>query len=106
MKQMLDTVQSAWQNDEFTRSVSSFQSFCGVLGMERLPEFLDANNFRGIQDWSEQPLGTDGQVLQAAILDRSQVNWSQAHDCTVLLTQNSNFPFVLQKPSLRPLSRN
>lgn len=73
MKQMLDTVQSAWQNDNFTSSISSFQSFCGVLGMDRLPQFLDANNFRGTQDWSEQPLGADGQDLQATILDRSQV---------------------------------
>ncbi|KAF2792108.1 ARM repeat-containing protein [Melanomma pulvis-pyrius CBS 109.77] len=72
MKQMLDQVQSAWQDDEFTSSISSFQSFCGVLGMDRLPEFLSVNNFRGVQDWSEQPLGSDGQALQALILDRSQ----------------------------------
>lgn len=79
MKQMLDQVQSAWQNDEFTNSISTFQSFCGVLGMDRLPEFLSVNNFRGVQDWSEQPLGSDGQALQALILDRSQVIMIQAN---------------------------
>jgi len=73
MKQMLDQVQSAWRNEQFTSSLSDFQSFCGLLGMDSLPEFLSTNNFRGIQDWSEQPLSSDGQALQAAILERSQV---------------------------------
>ncbi|KAF1946379.1 ARM repeat-containing protein [Clathrospora elynae] len=72
MRQMLNRVKDAWRNDEFTQAISSFQSFCGVLGMGQLPEFLSANNFRGVQDWSEQTLPSDGQTLQALILDRSQ----------------------------------
>lgn len=72
MRQMLNQVKTSWQNDEFTQAISGFQSFCGVLGMGQLPDFLSANNFRGIHDWSEQPLGSDGQALQASILERSQ----------------------------------
>jgi exportin-5 len=72
MRSMLNRVKDAWQNEEFTQAISSFQSFCGILGMGQLPEFLSANNFRGIQDWSEQPLPSDGQALQAAILEQSQ----------------------------------
>lgn len=73
MRHILEQVKEAWRNDEFTKSISDFPSFCGVLGMERLPEFLSSNNFREIPDWSEQPLNSDGQAMQAAILDRSQV---------------------------------
>lgn len=71
MKQLLNQVKDAWRNDEFSNSISTFQSFCGVLGMDRLPEFLSTNNFKGIQDWSEQPLPSDGQVLQSNILQLS-----------------------------------
>ncbi|CAO2656045.1 Nn.00g048480.m01.CDS01 [Neocucurbitaria sp. VM-36] len=72
MRQMLIQVKDAWRNDEFTTAISSFQSFCGILGMGQLPDFLSANNFRGVQDWSEQHLPSDGQALQASILERSQ----------------------------------
>ncbi|KAF2868934.1 armadillo-type protein [Massariosphaeria phaeospora] len=72
LKHMFKPVKDAWLNEEFGKSVSDFQSFCGGLGMERLPDFLSANKFRGVQDWSEQPLDSDGQAMQASILDRSQ----------------------------------
>ncbi|KAF2679146.1 ARM repeat-containing protein [Lentithecium fluviatile CBS 122367] len=72
MRQMLNQVKEAWRNDEFTKAISSFQSFCGVVGMERLPDFLSLNNFRGVQDWTEQPLDSNGQALQASIVESSQ----------------------------------
>lgn len=76
MRQLLTQVKDAWENSEFTSSVSSFQGFCNTLGMAQLPDFLSANNFRGVQDWSDQPLSSDGQAMQAAILERSQVRRS------------------------------
>ncbi|CAN9390336.1 unnamed protein product [Alternaria alternata] len=42
MRQMLNSVKDAWRNDEFTNAISSFQSFCGVLGMVNYPSFLSA----------------------------------------------------------------
>ncbi|KAJ4348535.1 karyopherin [Didymosphaeria variabile] len=72
MRQILAQIKDAWQDNDFVNSVSSFQAFCESLGMVQLPEFLSANNFRGVQDWSEQPLSNDGQAMQAAILDHSQ----------------------------------
>ena len=79
MKHLLTQVKDAWRNEELTKSVSSFQAFCGVLGMDRLPEFLSANNFRGVQDWSEQSLPADGQTLQATISERSNVCFFRLH---------------------------
>jgi exportin-5 len=72
MRRMLDRIKNAWQNDAFSKGISSFQSFCGLVGMEHLPNFLSTNNFRGVHDWTDQPLGGDGQALQAAIVERSQ----------------------------------
>lgn len=73
MREMLITIKEAWQNEDFTKSLSSFQSFCDMLAMGRLPDFFSAHNFQGIQDWSSQPLDTEGQTMQANILERSQV---------------------------------
>jgi exportin-5 len=72
MRLMLNKVKDAWRNDEFAGAISNFQSFCGILGMGQLPDFLSANSFKEVQDWSYQPLGSDGQALQASILERSQ----------------------------------
>ncbi|KAF2470325.1 ARM repeat-containing protein [Lindgomyces ingoldianus] len=72
MKGILGQVKDAWRNDAFTKSLSTFQSFCGVMGMDRLPEFLSTHNFQNVQDWSEQPLDEEGQAMQAAILEHSQ----------------------------------
>ena len=72
MRIMLNKVKDAWRNDEFAGAISNFQSFCGILGMGQLPDFLSANSFKEVQDWSYQPLGSDGQELQASILERSQ----------------------------------
>lgn len=73
MREMLITIKEAWQNDDFTKSLSSFQSFCDMVAMGRLPDFFSTHNFQGIQDWSSQPLDTEGQAMQANILERSQV---------------------------------
>jgi exportin-5 len=72
MSLMLNQVKDAWQHPEFAGAISDFQSFCGILGMGQLPDFLSTNNFRGVSDWSNQALGSDGQALQASILERSQ----------------------------------
>ena len=102
MRQMLTQVKNAWLNEEFASSISSFQSFCAMLGMERLPEFLSANDFRGVQDWSDQPLGSEGQAIQANITERTQVRILIA-DERMLLTVRSVFLCDSQKPcSLRP----
>jgi exportin-5 len=73
MKHILGQVKDAWASEDLSNSVSTFQAFCGLLGMDRLPDFLLANNFQAVQDWSEQSLSSDGQALQAAILERSNV---------------------------------
>jgi exportin-5 len=86
---MLGTVKEAWENDVFTQSLSSFGSFCEMLGMSRLPDFFSAHNFHRVQDWSAQPLDGEGQAMQASILDRSQVMLSTLGDHYRTLTRNS-----------------
>ncbi|KAF2122033.1 armadillo-type protein [Lophiotrema nucula] len=72
LKQMLNRVKDAWRTDDFTSSISSFSSFCGLIGMQNLPDFLSEHNFQNVNDWSAQSLDSEGQAMQANILERSQ----------------------------------
>lgn len=83
LRQILEPVKAAWQNPEFTKSLSSFPSFCEMIGFGRLPDFLMAHNFHKVADWSAQSLDSDGQAMQAGILARSQV-------CISLLSENTS----------------
>lgn len=105
MKHILGQVKDAWASQDLTNSISNFQSFCGLLGLGNLPDFLSANNFQGVQDWSEQQLSSDGRALQASILDRSNVSHVRLF-LNYLLTIPSTYRCALPKPCLRRPSRS
>lgn len=72
LREMLAEVREVWSSDQFTKSVSSFESFCDLLGMGNLPQYLSTRDFQHAPDWSAQALDNEGQAMQADILDRSQ----------------------------------
>jgi len=67
---MLNEVKAAWQNEEFTKSLSSFESFCELLCMGQLPQFLATHSFQHVADWSAQALDNEGQAMQKNIQKR------------------------------------
>lgn len=71
LRQMLDPIKAAWQDPAFTSSLSSFESFCNMIGFGNLGEFLTSKNFHKTSNWSAQPLDSEGQALQASITERS-----------------------------------
>ena len=72
LEEMLQPVLGAWEDEELTESLSSFENFCAMLGLEQLPKFLSDRQFDKIKDWGTQPLDTHGQEMQAALLKRFQ----------------------------------
>jgi exportin-5 len=72
LREMLAEVREVWSSSQFTKSVSNFESFCELLGMGNLPQFLSTRDFQHAPDWSAQALDSEGQAMQADILDRSQ----------------------------------
>lgn len=70
LQQMLQPVRAAWQETNLTKSLGSFESFCELMGLSRLPEFITRKQLQRFQDWSEVPLDEDGRSLQSAAISR------------------------------------
>jgi exportin-5 len=71
---MVDGIRKRWEDPDFTQALSSFEGFCNLIGFGGLGEYLTSHDFDKIRDWSEQQLDEEGQAMQAAIIERSQVN--------------------------------
>ncbi|KAF2758175.1 hypothetical protein EJ05DRAFT_476433 [Pseudovirgaria hyperparasitica] len=72
LQKMLQPLKDTWQNPHFTESLSTFESFCELVGFGHLGDFLATKKFHIVQDWTAQLLDDEGMQMQAAILDRSQ----------------------------------
>ncbi|GME51099.1 ARM repeat-containing protein [Neofusicoccum parvum] len=72
LKQMMDMVKDGWMNPELGASLSSFHSFCEMLGLGEITHFFAAHGFDKIPDWAQQQLDAEGQAKQADILSRFQ----------------------------------
>jgi exportin-5 len=54
-----------WQNPALGHSLSSFQSFTKLLGLDGLQQYLSTRAVQRIPDWSSHPLDDEGKTLQA-----------------------------------------
>lgn len=64
MEQFVQPLVSQWQSDDLSHSLSSFDSFCQVLGMGGIQQYASSRAIHRIQDWPSQPLDDEGRVLQ------------------------------------------
>lgn len=67
LRQMLEPVYSAWQDQAFSANLSSLHSFCEALGLGGIAEFYRAYGFDRYGDWAAQQLDEAGQARQAEI---------------------------------------
>jgi exportin-5 len=67
LRQMLEPVYSAWQDQAFTASLADLQTFCETLGLGGIAEFYKAYGFDRHADWAAQQLDETGQARQAEI---------------------------------------
>ncbi|KAK8156679.1 armadillo-type protein [Phyllosticta citrichinensis] len=72
LQQMMGEVKAGWQNPHLAESLSSFQSFCDMLGLDNIAEFMAAKGFHQVPDWASQQLDAEGQAKQAEILAQFQ----------------------------------
>lgn len=63
--QFLQPLIDQWQNPALGHSLSSFQSFTNLLGLDGLQQYLSARAVQKIPDWSSHPLDDEGKDLQA-----------------------------------------
>ncbi|KAI4213439.1 MAG: hypothetical protein LQ351_003939 [Letrouitia transgressa] len=53
-----------WANNEMTQSLSSFDSFCSLIGLGGIQQYMSQRNAHLIQDWSSHALDDEGKALQ------------------------------------------
>lgn len=53
-----------WQESGLSHSLSTFDSFCQILGMGGIQAYASSRAIHRVQDWSSQPLDEDGRTLQ------------------------------------------
>lgn len=53
-----------WQSDDLSRSLSSFDNFCELVGLGGIQHYISARGLHQIQDWPLHPLDEEGKLLQ------------------------------------------
>ncbi len=71
LQQMLEPVYEAWQDQAFSASLSSLQTFCERVDLAGLEQFYKAHGFDRVADWTSQQLDEAGQARQASIKAKS-----------------------------------
>jgi exportin-5 len=67
LQQMLMPVYDAWQDQAFSASLETLQTFCNSLDLGGLDEFYKFYRFDTTSDWASQQLDEAGQARQASI---------------------------------------
>ncbi|THX04111.1 hypothetical protein D6D17_05791 [Aureobasidium pullulans] len=67
LEQIIQPVVETWQDPQLTEALSTFSGFYNVVGLGGLPEYLTAQRYASVQDWSNQPLDQEGKVRQTDV---------------------------------------
>lgn len=67
MRQMIQPNMDQWQDKALEASLSSLESFCRLLGLDGVQNYLVSHKAQNIEDWSLQPLDDEGLALQKRI---------------------------------------
>jgi exportin-5 len=79
----INPVQQLWQNAEMDQAISSFGSFCDLLGLSRVRDYLVTRRVHEIDEWGLYQLDAEGQDIQKELEERLKVRsfmWVSEHD--------------------------
>ncbi|KAL8805576.1 MAG: hypothetical protein Q9182_001841 [Xanthomendoza sp. 2 TL-2023] len=68
LEAFLQPLVAQWQDNEFTKSLTSFNNFCELLGCGGIQQYVSSRALHETPDWSAQPLDEEGKALQADML--------------------------------------
>ena len=57
----------AWQKQETSHSVASFENFCEMTGLKGIHQYFLHRNAQSLDDWTSHPLDTEGEAFQDRI---------------------------------------
>lgn len=67
LQDIMQPMAQAWQEPSLTDALSSFPEFCRLVGLQPLPDYLQAAKFSSIQTWPETLIDQNGRALQSDI---------------------------------------
>lgn len=70
LKGFIQPIQALWQTPDLPLSLASFDSFCELLGFEKVRGYLISHRVHEVQDWSSFQLDPEGQAIQAELNER------------------------------------
>jgi exportin-5 len=74
LRAFVTPIKELWQTPDLTVSVESFETFCNLLGLGKVREFLISRRVHEVQDWGTFALDAEGQALQADLNERVKVS--------------------------------
>ncbi|KAF7170009.1 hypothetical protein CNMCM6106_004870 [Aspergillus hiratsukae] len=72
LKSFLEPIKQAWQEAEFRSTSSSFEGFCGMLGLQNVGPYMQKNQAQKLEDWSAVPLDNEGKQIQETMTRKFQ----------------------------------
>ncbi|KAI9724251.1 MAG: hypothetical protein M1828_003675 [Chrysothrix sp. TS-e1954] len=70
LHEMLEPTVAKWQDPQLTSAVSSFESFCKLLGLDQAAQYLFDNKAHSVQDWSDTTLDQHGQRVRDDLYEK------------------------------------
>lgn len=70
LEAFITPIKGLWQSSELDASVSSFESFCNLLGLGKARDYMVSHRVHEVQDWSTLQLDEDGQAIQNDLTER------------------------------------
>ncbi|KAH0542112.1 hypothetical protein FGG08_003492 [Glutinoglossum americanum] len=73
LQSFVTPIRLSWQDAELTRSISTFQGFCNLLGLGKVQEYLVSRQVHKIEEWSQYQLDAEGRAIQTELNERFQL---------------------------------
>ena len=65
LEQSLQPIIRQWQEERLEHSLSSFDDFSRLLGLDNIQQYLISRQVHLLEDWASQPLDDEGKMLQS-----------------------------------------
>lgn len=69
LQTIIESLLRGWQAERLEQSLSSFENFCALLGIDRIGEYLKSKQANGVTDWSTIQLDASGLSIQSDMND-------------------------------------
>lgn len=73
LREFIQPIRLAWQDDELRTASSSFEGFCRLLGLESVDSYMARKQAYQLQDWSAVHLDNEGKKIQEDMTRKFQV---------------------------------